>query len=538
VSRIVDFLAEQPLLLLFVVAGLGQLVGSIRIAGVSLGVAGVLFAGIAIGAIDPKLALPELFLQLGLALFVYALGLASGPAFVASLRTTGLRRVFTVGLLVLAGAVEVVIVAKLMGLSGPKGAGLFTGVLTNTPALAGIVETLNRDPSLGDPADPVVAYSLAYPASVIASLVVVIALRKVLRRHPELSRAEEVDEADLRLVSRVIRVTRSIAVSEFDAATAGEVLVGRIERNGEQHVAEPTSSLEPGDLVGLIGPAAMVERVTPLVGERTTGRLLQDRSELDIRRIFVSDRRLAGLHIRELDLPARYGALVTRVRRGDLDLVGHPDLVLELGDRVRVLAPPDRMPQLTRFFGDSYRALGEVDVVGFSVGLALGLLLGAVPLPLPGGSSFTLGFAGGPLIAGLLLGTLRRTGPISWQVPYTAGLTLRQFGLVLFFAAIGTRAGQKFADTAGSVEGIRIVGVAFLLSLALAVLTMVIGIRALRMPYWRASGFLGGVFTQPATLAFATAQSRSEEPEDSYALAAPFAILLKIVLAQLVLVLV
>jgi putative transport protein len=535
VDGAVDFLAENPLLLLFLVAALGQLLGSIRVGSFSLGVAGVLFVGIAVGAVDEKLELPTLVYELGLALFVYALGLSAGPAFVASLKGPGRRRVAGVTLILIAGAAAAVVAARALSLTAGQGAGLFAGVLTNTPALAGVVESLSSDPSRGDPAEPTVAYSLTYPGSVIATIIVIVVARRIAPRWPDLPQPPTAEgDQEERIVSRVVRVTRELDVRTLDAAASHQVLVGRIERDGVLFVADPTAVLRPGDLVSLIGQARRVEALAPTFGEITSNRMLRDRSVLDFRRIFVSDASLSGRRIGDLDLPSRFGALVTRVRRGDVDIVGHPDVVLELGDRVRVIAPPARMPELTKLFGDSYRALGEVDVAGFSIGLALGLLLGAIEVPLPGGASFSLGFAGGPLVAGLVLGTLRRTGPLQWQPPHTAGMTLRQFGLVLFLAGIGTSAGQQFADTVTSAEGVQIVLVGFALSLALATCSMLVALRV-DLSFWAAAGYLGGVFTQPATLAFASGQARSAEPEESYAQVAPFAILLKILLAQVVL---
>ena len=534
-EQAVDFLADNTLLLLFLVVALGQLLGSIQVGSFSLGVAGVLFVGIGVGAIDPKLELPELIFQLGLALFVYALGLSAGPAFVASLKGPGRRRIAGVTVVVTAGAVAAVVAAWAMSLTAGQGAGLFAGILTNTPALAGVVESLSSNPSRGDPAEPVVAYSLAYPGSVIASLIVIVVARRIAPRLPDLPQPPTAEgDHHEQIISRVVRVSRELDMPTLDEAASGQVLIGRIERNGALFVADPTAVLQPGDLVSVVGPAGRVEALAPTFGDITSNRMLRDRSGLDFRRMFVSDASLSGSRIGDLQLPARFGALVTRVRRGDVDIVGHPDVVLELGDRVRVVAPPERMPELTRLFGDSYRALGEVDVAGFSIGLALGLLLGAIEVPLPGGGSFSLGFAGGPLVVGLVLGTLRRTGPFQWQPSYTAGLTLRQFGLVLFLAGIGTRAGQQFADTVASAEGVQIVLVGFGLSLLLATSAMLAALRV-DLSFWEASGYLGGIFTQPATLGFAIRQAHSEEPEQSYAEASPFAILLKILLAQVVL---
>jgi putative transport protein len=536
-ETVVDFLAEQPLVLLFLVAAVGMLIGSIRIGSFSLGVAGVLFAGIGAGAIDPALELPSLVVELGLAVFVYSLGLSAGPEFAASLRGGGARRSLLGAAVIAVGAVLVIAASLVFSLSAATGAGLFTGALTNTPALAGVVESLAADPDRGNDAEPVVAFSLTYPGSVIAAILAITLLRRLAASFPEALAVVEADDEAQRIINRVVLVDHPMTVADIDRASRRAVVVARIQHGEQQHVGDRGESLAPGDLVGLVGPAHAVEAVIPVVGELTSSRLTRDRSFLDFRRIFVSERELVGRSIGELALPETYGALVTRVRRGDVDLVGRPSLRLELGDRVRVVAPPARMKDLTALFGDSYRALGEVDVATFSIGLALGLLLGVVPFPIPGGGSVSLGFAGGPLVVGLILGIRRRTGPFVWTLPYTAGVTLRQFGLVLFFAGIGTRAGEQFAATIATPEGVQLVVVGFVVSAVLAVLTLAVALRLLQLPFWAAAGLLAGTFTQPAVLAFATSQSQSEQPEQAYAAVAPMAILLKIVLAQAVLLL-
>jgi putative transport protein len=182
-------------------------------------------------------------------------------------------------------------------------------------------------------------------------------------------------------------------------------------------VDAPGMTLRLNDLVSVVGSGKDLEAITEYIGEPSEERLSFDRRQVDFRRVFVSSPEVAGKRLVDLALPRRFGALVTRVRRGDADLLPQGDMVLELGDRVRVVAPRARMDEVTRVFGDSYKAVSELDVVTFSLGLVLGLLLGLLPIPLPGFGTFRLGLAGGPLLVGLALGALGRTGPFVWQVP-------------------------------------------------------------------------------------------------------------------------
>jgi putative transport protein len=210
--------------------------------------------------------------------------------------------------------------------------------------------------------------------------------------------------------------------------------------------------------------------------------------------------------------------------------------LLEIGDRVRVVAPPSRMDEIARFFGDSYRELRELDVLSFSVGIALGLLLGTIEVPLPGGGTFSLGFAGGPLIVGLVLGALGRTGPIVWQLPHSANLTLRQLGTVLFLAGIGVNAGQAFGDTILSREAISVLAAALVVAATASLVTVLAGTLLLQLPARTMIGVVAGMQTQPAVLAYASEQTEDDsEVNVGYATVVPLAMILKIVLAPLLL---
>jgi putative transport protein len=225
------------------------------------------------------------------------------------------------------------------------------------------------------------------------------------------------------------------------------------------------------------------------------------------------------------------------VRRGDVDRMARPDTVLELGDRIRVVAPRERMAAVSEYFGDSYRKLSEIDVASFSLGIVLGLLLGMIPIPLPGGTTFTLGPAGGPLLVGLLFGALGQTGPFTWQLPYNASLTLRQLGAVLFLAGVGTRSGYVFVDTIGDGAGFDLLLLGAVVTALSATLVILGGRYVLRSPTSVLAGTLGGLVTQPAVLAFAVQQTGDELPNTGYATVYPVATIAKILLAQTIVVL-
>jgi putative transport protein len=533
----IDILRNNPLLLLFLVAAVGYPIGRLRVGGTSLGVAAVLFVGLAFGALSPDLKLPEVVYQLGLIMFVYTIGLSSGPGFFAALKRKGLRDNMLIVTMIVAAFALTVGIARLLDFSGPTAAGIFAGSLTNTPALAGALEqiTVSAAPALREQllAEPVVSYSVTYPIGVIG-MILAIAMARWLWRAGAASPA---DTQPAPLINRTIQVTTALAET-VEALARGHqwnILVGRVRRDHQLMLASAQMRLLPGDLVSVVGSPCDLERVTAYLGEASPEHLDFDRSQYDYRRIFVSSPTVAGRRLRDLALPSRFGAMVTRVRRGDVELLPHGDTILAPGDRVRVVAPRAQMDAVTAFFGDSYRALSEIDVLTFSLGMALGVVIGLIPLPLPGGMTMRLGFAGGPLLVALVLGALERTGPLVWSMPYSANLTLRQLGLILFLSAIGTRAGYAFLSTLMQGHGLQILLGGALVTCSVALATLWVGHKLLRIPMDLLSGMLSGLQTQPAVLGFALEQSGNDAPNVGYATVYPLAMIAKILLAQLLL---
>lgn len=543
----ITVLAENPLLLLFATAAIGYAIGRIRIKGASLGVAAVLFVGLFIGSFHPDLKVPDFAFTFGLALFVYTIGLSSGAGFLTALTRKGLRDNAFVVLVLVVGALLVLGAAQLFALRPTVAAGLFAGSLTNTPALAAVLDAI-RSAGLGEAteallSEPVVGYSVAYPMGVLGPILAILAARAFFRID---YRAEAARLAALNLVQQdihtvTVRVTQPEAVGstirDLRRRHTMSVVMSRVRRGSTVSVAEGDVLLAAGDLVNLVGSPENIARAAAVLGDVDVTRLELDRSQFDFRRIFVSHTDVVGRRIRDLALPERYEAVITRVRRGDVDFTASGDTVLELGDRVRVVAPRQRMHEVSALLGDSYKELSEVDLLSLGLGVSLGLLVGIVPIPLPGGVTFTLGSAGGPLLVGLLLGAVRRTGPVVWTIPYSANLTLRQMGLTMFLAAVGLKSGYTFVSTFSSSGGATLLLVGAVVSVVVPLLLLVVGYRVLRIPFGSLTGIVAATHTQPAVLGFALAQTGDESPNLGWALAYPVAMITKIVLAQAVFVL-
>jgi putative transport protein len=523
------FLAEQPLVLLFVLFCVGSALGGVRVADVTIGPAAVLFTAIAASALasayDVKLAVPEVVGTLGLVLFTYTVGVIGGPTFFAALRG-GWRPIVTVALTFTGVAAVAAGLGRLLGLPFPTIAGTFAGALTNTPALAAATERS------GDAAATTVGYSIAYLFGVVGMLV---ATATVLRRRPA-SEATAAAAATA-LTNLTIRVERTDRPTVHDvvAGRSGEVVFSRV-RHGEASpvlVADDDERLENGDLVTVVGPRDAVNAVAADLGHRSSHVLPADRRDLDFRRITLSRQVLAGRTVEDLDLGERFGATVTRVRRGDVDVVASDDLVLLPGDRLRVIAPARRMKEVSAYLGDSERGLSDINPVGLALGLSLGVLLGTTHLPLPGGG-VAIGAAGGTLLVGLVFGRLGRVGPLVTGLAHPAASTLSTFGMLAFLAYAGTRAGGSFTSAVTSGLGWRVAVLGVVLTALTATAVAVVGTVVHRIDPTRLAGLLGGAQTQPAVLAFANERTGFDTRVAlGYALVYPAAMIVKIVLAQI-----
>lgn len=538
----IEFLAENTVLLVFVTAALGYLVGRITIKGASLGVAAVLFVGLAIGSQDPSLAVPEFARTAGLAIFVYTIGLSSGAGFFASLNRQGLRNNLLVVAMLTLGAGLALATAVALDLGSGLAAGFFSGTFTNTPAMAAVIEAVRAGG--GDEAAqnaPTVGYSIAYPMGVLGPILAIAVARRIYRVN---YRKEAAHLAALHLVqeeidTQTIRVTRpqtvGLSVREVQTLLHRPVVFTRIVRGEDTMLADGSVVLADGDLVTVVGEPLHVAAAIERLGEADDVQHPElDRSRYDFRRIFVSNSAVVGRPLRDLRLPEEYGAIVSRVRRGDIDVTMTASSVLELGDRVRVVAERSRMKDVTRLLGDSYRHLSEIDLLSFGLGLSLGLLVGAIPIPIGGGLTFKLGSAAGPLLVGLVLGALRRTGPIVWNIPYSANLTLRQIGLILFLTAVGLSSGYTFRTTFAGATGLSLLGIGAVISFVIPLLTLVLGYKLLKVPFGQLTGMLSAQQTQPAVLGYALEDSKDEAPNVGWALVYPVAMITKILLGQVI----
>ncbi|MDR3360560.1 MAG: transporter, partial [Bifidobacteriaceae bacterium] len=446
---VLEFLAGQPVLLMFILVGVGSALGEIRVKGIAVAAAAVLFIAIGFSAwttsldIDMELEHLEILGTFGLMLFTYTVGVLSGSNFFASLRD-GWRPILAMmglmvgcGLLAWGGG-------KALGLDGATAGGTLAGAMTNTPMLAAV-----RSAS-GDPNAPTIGYAVAYVFGVLGMMVFA---QLALRQAPKDT------DAPAPLTSRTIRVESDSepSIAALEEEHKGQIKFARI-RHGEHNpvlAATDDDVLRRGDLVTVVGPAGQVQDVTRELGHKSSHDLNADRRYLDFRRITVSNPMLSGRSIAELDLEERFSARIIRVRRGDVDMLAEPSLVLQTGDRVRVVASRQSMDSLSKYFGDSARGLADINPVGFAIGLALGIALGLAPITL-GAFTFKLGAAAGTLLVGLVFGRLGRIGPFVTTMPTSSSQAISELGLLMFLAQAGIAAGTQIAAAFASGEWIKI----------------------------------------------------------------------------------
>ena len=534
----IKILSQYPLVLLFTVASLGYLIGSIKIKGNSLGTAAILFTGLAIGAIDPRLQIPEIIFLLGLSIYVYSIGLSSGPAFFQSYKKNGIRDfIFAISMLALAG-LTATFLWWAFGFSAATITGVYTGSTTNTAALAGVLDFINN--TFPDQErelltqQAVIGYTYSYPMGVLGGMIAIILMERFFKidYRKEEEEVKDTYPVKQKFIHQSILVTNpsivGITVRDLLRDKDWKLSFGRIYKKDKASLVGYDTVLELGDVIYMLGSKDELEKVTSALGKTTVHELRYDSSLFDTRRIFISNPEIAGRTIASLNLDEKFEAIITRIRRGDVDMIADKDMVLETGDRIRFIARREDLDGLSKFFGDSYKASSKIDLFSFGLGIGLGLILGSFEVPM-GTGSFKLGYAGGPLIIGLILGSLKRTGPIVWTLPYSANITLQQIGLILLLSAIGVRSGNAFIESF-SMEAVGVFFASAVISLVTALSTILIGYKIIKMPF---GILMGMVSNQPAILDFATSRSNNKIPEYGYAMIFPIALISKIIIAQI-----
>lgn len=534
------------LLVLGVVISTGFALGSVRVAGVGLGVGGVLFTGLVFGHLSFTIGheTMEFLREFGLVLFVYAMGLQVGPGFFSSLRREGLSLNLMSSAIVLGGTACAVVVGFLMSLDVPTIAGLLSGAVTNTPSLGAAQQALgDLLPDAASAKESVgLAYALAYPFGIVGIILTMLIVRRAFRIDPDaessaFDKAQRTQAKPLRELDVEVTNTNlhGKTIEELMGLVGPGTVVSRLFRNGEQRIATPDAVMATGDVLHVVGSETRVEDFRVIVGRTSSLRIPSIPSRIHVRKIVVTNKDKVGKTIEALELEERYGVVVTRVIRSGVEFSASGGLRTQYGDRLTVVGEEQAVERAAKEVGDSVADLEKARVLPIFLGIALGVVLGSWPIAVPGMPvAVKLGLAGGPLIVAIILGRLGKVGPLLVYVPASAKILMRELGIALFLACVGLKSGERFFRILLSAQGLTTM-------LLGAVVTLVPLLAVAFWARWRRKlnyvslcGLLAGSMTDPPALAYATQIVRNDAPSVAYATVYPLTMFLRVVLAQVV----
>ena len=536
----------QALLVLAATAAAGLVLGEARLAGVKLGVGGALFAGLVLGhfgiGVDPTML--QFVREFGLVLFVYTVGVSAGPGFFQSFRRDGLAMNGLAAAVVLLGTGLAVLVHVFAGVELPAVLGILAGATTNTPSLAAGQQVL-RELGAGEAAAaiPGTAYAVAYPFGILGILLAMLVVRGVFRVSV---RAEAKDFETTRggnfcAIETVNIEVRNPAVigcrlRDLDELKSMGVVLSRVQHDGSQHVVHADDVLAEGDVVLAVGPARKLAQLQRLVGPLAAVDLkAMKSSDVVYERMVVTNSAVLGKTLGELDLRGRHQVVVSRVDRAGHQLVAEAHLGLQFGDLLTVVGEPEQLVHAAKLIGNRSKALQETQMVPVFIGIALGVLLGSIPIAVPGlPAAVKLGLAGGPLIAAILLSRLGHAGPLVWFMPPAANHVMKDFGIALFLAAVGLKAGGTFVHTLVNGQGLAWMGWGALVTLLPLLVVGAVGRHWLKLNYLSLCGLLAGSMTDPPALAFAQGLSSSSAAVLAYSSVYPLVMVLRVVAPQVV----
>jgi putative transport protein len=525
-----------------IVAALGLAIGAFRFRGIGLGIGGVLFAGLGVGWFFKNHELNPLVMEFGrdfgLILFVYMIGVQVGPGFFASLRRDGLRLNAIAMAVVLVSVLVTVLIAKLGRVPVADAVGLLAGGTTNTPSLASAAQALREAKGL-DSSPTVAGYAIAYPFGIVGIILTMVALRAVFRvdvsREAQAWRDSQPANPPLATMSMEVtnRNLDGREIRRIPGLTHDHVVISRVMQGGRTQVARPKTVLHAGDVLLAVGPREGLEDLRVVVGSECNTDLRSVGGPITTRRILVTRRSALRRTPDELDLAGRLGVSVTRIRRGEVELSASGSVPLQFGDVLTVVGEADSIAHAAHELGDSVQRLNQPQLLPVFVGIALGVILGSLPMHVPGiPAPVKLGLAGGPLIVALLLSRVGQIGPLIWYLPVSANLAVREVGIVLFLACVGLKSGGEFFHTLAAGTGLYYLGYGALIT---AVPLLLVGFLArglMGLNYLTLCGVLAGSMTDPPALSFAGSISDSDAPSVAYAAVYPLVMLMRVVAAQ------
>ncbi|WP_225092401.1 putative transporter [Escherichia coli] len=539
--------------ILALVAVVGLFIGNVKFRGIGLGIGGVLFGGIIVGHFVSQAGMTlssdmlHVIQEFGLILFVYTIGIQVGPGFFASLRVSGLRLNLFAVLIVIIGGLVTAILHKLFDIPLPVVLGIFSGAVTNTPAL-GAGQQILRD--LGTPMEMVdqmgMSYAMAYPFGICGILFTMWMLRVIFRVNVDTeAQQHESSRTNGGALIRTINIRvenpnlHDLAIKDVPILNGDKIICSRLKREETLKVPSPDTIIQLGDLLHLVGQPADLHNAQLVIGQEVDTSLSTKGTDLRVERVVVTNENVLGKRIRDLHFKERYDVVISRLNRAGVELVASGDISLQFGDILNLVGRPSAIDAVANVLGNAQQKLQQVQMLPVFIGIGLGVLLGSIPVFVPGfPAALKLGLAGGPLIMALILGRIGSIGKLYWFMPPSANLALRELGIVLFLSVVGLKSGGDFVNTLVNGEGLSWIGYGALIT-AVPLITVGILARMLaKMNYLTMCGMLAGSMTDPPALAFANnLHPTSGAAALSYATVYPLVMFLRIITPQLLAVL-
>ena len=540
----------QAVIIISLVSALGLYLGRIKIFGISLGITFVFFAGIFAGHLGIVVNKDMLYFaqSFGLILFVYALGLQVGPGFFSSLKKGGVAmNMMGLGVILL-GLIMTVSLHWVTGVSLSNMVGLLCGAVTNTPALGAAQQALLQiDPAnTKGVTDMALACAVAYPLGVVGVILAIIILRALFADKKQKDLKEQRDTttyvAEFHVSNPAIYEK---SIKDVMKLTDKHFVISRVWRNGKVSIPTSDTLLHEHDHLLIISVKSDVENIKVLFGEQEN----VDWNKADIdwnaidsqlisRRIAVTRNRVNGVKLGSLRLRNLYGINITRVNRAGIDLLASPDLRLQIGDRLTIVGEANSVNTVGKILGDEIKRLNNPNLFAVFIGISLGMLLGALPITLPGMSTpVKLGIAGGPIIVGILMGAFGPRFHLTTYTTMSANLMLRQLGIIIYLAGLGIDSGVHFFETVFRAEGLLWIGLGFLLTIVPVLIVGFIASQFFKLDYAHNVGMLCGSMANPMALSYANTTVDGDEPSVSYATVYPLSMFIRVISAQLVLML-
>jgi putative transport protein len=547
-SWLFDLHKMQPIAhaigLLAFVCVVGMALGSLKFRGIGLGTAGVLFAGILVGHFGEKIdhRTLDFVKEFGLILFVFTIGLQLGPGFFATPRKQGIKMNLLAAAIVILGAVTAPFIGWLAGFDAAAVLGIFCGAVTNTPALGAATQTLAMTPEIASDrlALPALAYAVTYPTAIAGMIGTLLFLKQIFGIDP-VREANEFAAKNRRQIEPLKRRTLVVTNPNLDGvrldAIPGRlesgVTISRVGHGEELRAATDATVIHRDDRLAVVGTRHGLDQFELVIGGRSDEDLVLAESGITFRRVVVTDRSVLGKTVDDLDLDGRHGVAVTRITRADIEMSAVPGLRLQFGDMVQIVGRDVDLDKAAAALGNSLKELNETHFIPFFIGIVLGIALGTMPIMFPGlPHPIRLGLAGGPLIVALILGRVGRIRSQVWHMPVNTNLAFREFGIALFFAAVGLGAGAKFFSTVFTATGLEWLLAGACVTILPLLLMGIFARLVWKMNFIDLSGMLAGSMTDPPALAFASNIARSDAPTVAYATVYPLTTLLRILSAQ------